>query len=140
MKTYRVSRLHLWSMSAAKVLLTGLAAAGYVSAVTHPTPLAYRLLLLAAMVFLGWLLYVRYPKMPTEIEVDKEGWVLFRGPRGETRVRVADIRAVGHDLGGGTVRIRHAGGRLYLFNRVPGFYDFLSTIKSLNPAIVVRGF
>ncbi|HKM56571.1 MAG TPA: hypothetical protein VJY33_24415, partial [Isosphaeraceae bacterium] len=64
MKTYRLSRAFFWSMTTVKVLLTVAAAFAYVSAVTHPTPIAYRLLLLVALALFGWLFYVRLPKMP----------------------------------------------------------------------------
>ena len=49
MKTYRVSRLYRWSRFGAKVILTAVGGVLYVLAVTHPTPLALRLLLLAGL-------------------------------------------------------------------------------------------
>jgi hypothetical protein len=127
-------------MTAAKIILTALAGVCYVVAVTHPTPLAPRLLLLACMIAGGWLLYVRLPKMPTEIDVADDGWVQFRGRRGTQQVHVASIRSIGQGLGGGTVKVRHGGGNLRMPNRVKDFYDFLSTVKTMNPAIVIRGF
>ena len=60
MKTYRVSRLYRLSRTGAKVILTGAAGFLYVMAVTHPTPLAVRLLLLAAIALFGWLLERRH--------------------------------------------------------------------------------
>ena len=140
MKVYRLSRPFVWSMAGLKVVLTALAASSYLYAVNHPTPMAQRLLLLAALALFGWLWYVRYPKMPTEIAVTDDGWVRFQGRRGAVRVQAADIRSIGQGLGRRTVRVRHAGGQLRMFNRFPGFYDFLSTVKAINPAIRVRGF
>ena len=67
MKTYRVSRFYRWSRFGAKVVLTAVGGILYAVAVTHPTPLALRLLLLAGLALFGWLFYVRQPKMPTEI-------------------------------------------------------------------------
>jgi hypothetical protein len=140
MKSYRVSRLFLWSTTAAKYVLTAAAAGCYVYAVTHPTPLGIRLLLLAGMILLGWLFYVRLPKMPTEIDLANDGWIEFRNRRGAQQVHVASIRSIGQGIGRRTVRVRHGGGRLRLPNRVRDFYDFLATVKSMNPAIEIRGF
>ena len=140
MKTYRVPRRFLWFTTAAKVVLTVAAGGAYVAAVTHPTPMPARLALLAAMIVFGWLFYVRMPKMPTEIDVTPDGWVHFRGRRGQMRVHVASIQSIGRGLNRRTVRLRYAGGRLRLPNRFRGFYDFLSTVKGLNPAIDIRGF
>jgi hypothetical protein len=140
MKTYRVSRPFVWLMAGSKVALTGLAAVLYGMAVTHPTPLPLRLLLLAGLAGFGWLYYVRLPKMPTEIAVTPDGWVDFKGRKGTHRVHVASIRSIGRGLRRGTVRVRHAGGKLRMPNRFGAFYDFLSTVKGMNPAIEIRGF
>jgi hypothetical protein len=37
-------------------------------------------------------------------------------------------------------RVRHGGGRLRMANGVEDFYDFLATVKGMNPAIDIRGF
>jgi len=73
MKSYRVGRRFLWSMTAAKIVLTIAAGLCYVLAVANPTPLGPRLLLLACMIVFGWLFYVRLPKMPTQIDVSNDG-------------------------------------------------------------------
>jgi hypothetical protein len=140
MKSYRVSRAFLWSTTAAKYILTAAAAGSYIYAVTHPTPLGFRLALLACMIIFGWLFYVRLPKMPTEIDVSNNGWIEFRNRRGAQQVHVASIRSIGRGIGRRTVRVRHGGGRLRLPNRVRDFYDFLATVKTMNPAIEIRGF
>ena len=77
----------------------------YVLAVTHPTPLALRLLLLAGLALFGWLFYVRLPKMPTEITISEDGWVNFQSRRGTTRVQAADIRSIGRSFGRRTLRV-----------------------------------
>src|SRR4051794_13475160 len=107
MKTYRVSRPRLWLTSAAKVTLTAAAAVLYVAAVSHPTPLGPRLLLLALMAVLGWYFYVRLPKVPTEIDLTSDGWVAFRGRRGTKQVHVANIKSIGRGIGRSSPRVRH---------------------------------
>jgi hypothetical protein len=140
MKTYHVSRLYRWSRTGAKVILTALAGFLYVMAVTHPTPVVVRLLLLAAMALFGWLFYVRFPKMPTEITVTDDGWVNFQSRRGTTRVQAADIHSIGRSFGRRTLRVQHAGGQVRLPNRFRKTLDFLFTMKGLNPSIDIRGF
>ena len=100
--------------SGPRSILTGLGGVLYVLAVTHPTPLALRLLLLAGLALFGWLFYVRLPKMPTEITVSDDGWVSFQSPRGATRVQAADIRSIGRSFGRRTLRVQHAGGQVQL--------------------------
>lgn len=138
MKTYRVSRVYRWSRAVAKVILTGIAGLLYVLAVTHPTPLAFRLLLLAGIALFGWLFYVRLPRMPTEITITEDGWVNFRSRRGSTRVQVADIRAIGRSFGRRTLKVEHAGGEVRVPNRFRRLLDLLLTLKGLNPAIDIR--
>ncbi len=140
MKTYRVSRFYRWSRTGAKVILTIVAAILYVVAVTHATPLGLRLALLAAIALFGWLFYVRFPKIPTEITVTDDGWVNFKSRRGSTLVQAADIRSIGRTFGRRTLRVQHAGGQVRLPNRFRKSFDFLLTMKGLNPAIDIRGF
>jgi hypothetical protein len=138
MKTYRVSRLYRWSRALAKVILTGIAGFLYVFAVTQPTPLAFRLLLLAGIALFGWLFYVRLPKMPTEITITEDGWVSFQSRRGTTRVQAADIRSIGRSFGRRTLKVEHAGGQVRLPNRFRRLLDLLLTLKGLNPAIDIQ--
>jgi hypothetical protein len=140
MKTYRVSRLYRWSMLGAKVVLTALAGGLYVAAVTHPTPLAARLWLLAGIALFGWLFYVRLPKMPTQITVSDEGWVDFRSRRGSTRVRAADIQSIGRTFSRRALRVKHKGGQVVVPNRFRKLVDLLLTVKGLNPSIDMVGF
>jgi hypothetical protein len=140
MKTYRVSRLYRWSRLGAKVVLTGVGGVLYVLAVTHPTPLALRLMLLAGLALFGWLFYVRLPRMATEINVSDDGWVSFQSRRGTTRVQAADIRSIGRNFGRRTLRVQYAGGQVRLPNRYRKLLDFLFTMKGLNPAIEIQGF
>jgi hypothetical protein len=140
MKTYRVSRLYRWSRAGAKVILTAVAGVLYFVAVTHETPLAFRLVLLAAIALFGWLFYVRLPKMPTEITITDDGWVSFQSRRGTTRVQAADIRSIGRSFGRRTLSVEHAGGQVRLPNRFKKLLDFLFTMKGLNPAMRIDGF
>lgn len=140
MKTYRVSRFYRWSRFGAKVILTGTAGVLYFLAVTHPTPLALRLWLLAGIALFGWLFYVRLPKVPTQITVTDDGWVNFKSGRGTTSVQAADIRSIGRTFSRRTLRVQHAGGQVRVPNRYTKLVDFLLTVKGLNPSIEMVGF
>jgi hypothetical protein len=140
MKTYRVSRFYRWSRLGAKVILTGLGAVFYVLAVTHQTPLAVRLLLLAGLAFFGWLFYVRLPNMATEITVAEDGWVSFRSGRGTTRVQATDIRSIARNFGRRTLSVEHAGGKVRVPNRLTRLVDLLLTMKGHNPSLEIRGY
>jgi len=140
MKTYRVSRTYRWSRTGAKVVLTVVAGILYFLAVTNPTPLVPRLLLLAGMAFFGWLFYVRLPKMPTEISFTDDGWVNFQSRRGTTQVQAADIRSIARSFGRRTLRVEHTDGQVLVPNRFRKLVDILLTLKGLNPAIDIRGF
>jgi hypothetical protein len=140
MKTYRVSRLYRWSMVGAKVALTGLAGALYLAAVTHPTPLAARLWLLAGITLFGWLFYVRLPKVPTQINVTEDGLLEFKSRRGTTAVKAADIRSIGRTFSRRSLRVKHAGGEVKVPNRFKKLVDLLLTVKGHNPSIEMVGF
>lgn len=140
MKTYRVSRPYLWLRTGTKLLGTAAAALLYINALTHPTPLPARLLLLAGLSAFGYLAYVRQPKVPTEIAVAEDGWVEFRGRKATQRVPIADLLAIAPGLGRLAVNVKHAGGRLRVPNRFGGFYDFLATVKASNPSVAIKGF
>jgi len=140
MKTYKVSRPYLWLRAGTKVVATAVAIFLYVRAVTHPTPLPTRLSLLAGLTVFGYLMYVRQPRMPTEIVWGEDGSIEFRGRKGTQRVHVADLRSIAPGVGRMAVRVRHTGGRLRLPNRFRGFHDFLATVKAHNPSVAIKGF
>lgn len=138
MKTYRVSRVYRWSRALAKIALTSVAGFLYVFAVTHPTPLAFRLILLAAIALFGWLFYVRLPRMATEITITEDGRVNFRSRRGTTTVQATDIRAIARSFGRRTLKVEYAGGQVRLPNRFRRLLDLLLTLKGLNPSLDIR--
>ncbi len=140
MKTYQVSRPYLWLRASTKAIATTAAVYLYISAVTHPTPLPMRLTLLAGLASFGYLMYVRQPRMPTEIIWGEDGSIEFRGRKGTQRVHVADLRSIASGVGRMAVKVRHKGGRLRMPNRFPGFYDFLATVKAHNPTVAIKGF
>jgi hypothetical protein len=140
MKIYQISRPYLWLRAGTKALATAAAGFLYISAVTHPTPLPTRLALLAGLTAFGYLMYVRQPRMPTEIFWGEDGSIEFRGRKGTQRVHVADLRSIAPGVGRMAVKVRHKGGRFRMPNRFRGFYDFLAMVKAQNPSVAIKGF
>jgi hypothetical protein len=140
MKIYRASRTYRWSTTAAKIILTAVGGLLYFLAVTQPTTLGVRLLLLAGLTLFGWLFYVRLPKTPTEVIVTDDGYLNFRSRRGTTRVPATTIRSIRRGFGRRNLYVQHAGGEVRVPNRFKKLVDLLLTVKGLNPAVEMRGF
>jgi hypothetical protein len=140
MKTYRVSQPYLWLRAGTKALATAAAAFLYFQAVTHPTPLPARLTLLAGLTAFGYLMYVRQPRVPTEIRLGEDGSIEFRGRKGSQKLQVADLRNISPSISKMAVKVRHTGGKVRIPNRFRGFYDFLATVKQINPSVAIKGF
>jgi hypothetical protein len=87
-------------------------------------------------------LFVAYMwlRIPFEIKIHDDTMVEFRSVLGRTiisPVEVKSVRAKPYALG--FVDIVHQKGKVHLLSQMDGFHDFLSTIKSLNPAIKIEG-
>jgi hypothetical protein len=85
------------------------------------------------LVVLGWYQYLR---MPFEIKI-ADNQIEFRSLLKKTIVTPRDIKSI--KSFGGMVKIKHAQGSLMLYTYMNGFHEFISTVKSLNPAIDFKG-
>jgi hypothetical protein len=86
-------------------------------------------------------LYASYMcfRIPFEIQVENDTGV-FRSILGKRVVplsEISSIRASRFSLG--YVGVTHANGTTYLINQMDGFHEFVTTVKSLNPSVIVRG-
>jgi hypothetical protein len=96
-------------------------------------------------VFVIWFcvaLFVAYMwlRIPFEIKIHDDAMIEFRSVLGRTiisPVEIKSVRAKPYALG--LVDIVHQKGKVHLLSQMDGFHDFLSTIKSLNPAIKIEG-
>ena len=84
-----------------------------------------------------WYFYVL--RIPFELTVRDDKSVEFRSVIKRTVVYALDIKSIKAGLDTRWVKIKHAGGTLRLANHIDGFYDFIWTLKSINPSIEVRG-
>jgi hypothetical protein len=96
-------------------------------------------LLLIWVGFVGFFAY-RMLRMPSTIEWQSNGAVLFRGPILTLSIPISEIQSIrpgGHGLG--FLEIRFAAGKLQLLNQFDEFHEFLSRLKAENPKIEFRG-
>jgi hypothetical protein len=78
-------------------------------------------------------------RFPFEIRVN-EGVAEFRSLVRKTVVPVAAIKSVcakRYTLG--FVDVRHGRGTVHLIHQMDGFHDFVTTVKTLNPAAKIEG-
>ncbi len=85
-------------------------------------------------VYLAWLWY-DFLKIPFEIELGDDSTVKFRSLLNRTTLSVREIKSMKFKLAGGWVKIKHTRGALKVTSHMHGFYDFVATLKSLNPSI-----
>jgi hypothetical protein len=86
-------------------------------------------------------LYASYTclRIPFEIRVENDT-AEFRSVLGKRVVplfEISSIRARQFSLG--YVGVTHAKRTIYLINQMDGFHEFVTTVKSLNPSVIVRG-
>lgn len=91
---------------------------------------------------LGFALFAAYMwlRFSFEIKVRDDSVIEFRSVFRRTTIspmEVKSVRAKPYALG--FVDVVHAGGTVHLLNQMDGFHDFVSTLKSLNPAVKIQG-
>ena len=87
-------------------------------------------------------LFVAYMwlRTPFEIKIHDDTMIEFRSILRRTiisPVEIKSVRAKRYALG--FVDVVHQKGRVHLLSQMDGFHDFISTIKSLNPAVKIEG-
>jgi hypothetical protein len=99
---------------------------------------------LAAAGFMAWVFFRFALAAPVEIEVTEDRSIAFRTWVGTDRLRVGEIVSITtggwRDPNGQLVLLRHKRGKLLFWNQFVGFRDFLTQVRSLNPAIEISGF
>jgi len=88
---------------------------------------------------LSWTWYA-YLRIPVEISIDETSQVHFRSLIRRQTLNMVDILSIKAPmLSPGFVDVRHRGGMIHLMSRMDGFHDLITTLKSINPAIEVKG-
>lgn len=77
---------------------------------------------------------------PREIRLHDGGEIEFIGLLRRTRVAALEVESVKTSGGQlGFLVLKHSGGRVTLLNQFTGFHEFLVELKTLNPAVELRG-
>lgn len=88
---------------------------------------------------LGWIWYA-YLRIPFEIKVQSNNSIEFHSFLKRTVLSAHEIKSIkAVPLSIGFIDIRHTRGTIHLINQIDGFHDFISTVRSINPAIEIKG-
>ncbi|MFC5437220.1 hypothetical protein ACFPME_11675 [Rhodanobacter umsongensis] len=86
-----------------------------------------------------WLTY-KALSMPRRIAIEPGGWLSFRSPLGETRMRAQDVVSISPKRSQlGYMQLEYQGGKLQFIAQFDGFHTFLNRLTELNPAVVLEG-
>jgi hypothetical protein len=94
------------------------------------------------VIVLGFALFNAYMwlRFPFEIRVRDDTVIEFRNVFRRIAVSPMDVKSVrAKPFALGFVDVVHQGGTVHLLNQMDGFHDFISTLKSLNPAVRIQG-
>jgi hypothetical protein len=114
------------------LVLTGAAVLGRLEG----PPWEFLLLCTVIMVFIAYM----FLRIPFEIRIRDDGMLEFRSLFGRTSLspsEVISVKARGSQLG--FADLRSSTRTIPLITQMDGFHEFLSTLKSLNPSVELRG-
>lgn len=85
--------------------------------------------------------YLRLASMTTAITI-RDNLITFKNVIGRVIVPAQDIKSVEKILFTGMIGVQHRGGlgKIQILREVEGIADFISTLKVINPSIVIKGF
>ena len=94
------------------------------------------------IIVLGFALFNAYMwlRFPFEIKIRDDNLIEFRNIFRKVTVspgEITAVRAKRYTLG--FVDVVHEKGKVHLLNQMDGFHEFLTTLKSLNPAVKIQG-
>ena len=86
-----------------------------------------------------WIWYV-YLRIPFEITFRDDNLLEFKSVLKTTAVAPGDIVSIkGTPLSLGFINVKHTGGTIRLICQMTGLYELIYTVKSLNPAVEIKG-
>jgi hypothetical protein len=96
----------------------------------------------AIVIWFSVALFVAYMwlRIPFEIKIHDDNMIEFRSLLRKTiisPVEIKSVRAKRYTLG--FIDVVHQGGTVHLLSQMDGFHEFISTLKSLNPAVQIQG-
>jgi hypothetical protein len=95
-----------------------------------------------SLVWLGVVLWIGfvYLRIPFEIKFRDDNLLEFKSVIHTAVVAPRDIIAIkGAFLNLGFIIVRHTGGTIRLICQITGLYELIYTVKTLNPAVEIKG-
>ena len=109
---------------------------GFVAAGAPPELKGISLLWLGIVL---WIWYV-YLRIPFEITFRDDNLLEFKSVLKTTAVAPGDIVSIkGTPLSLGFINVKHTGGTIRLLCQMTGLYELIYTVKTLNPAVEIKG-
>jgi hypothetical protein len=87
----------------------------------------------------AWIWYV-YLRIPFEITLRDDNLLKFKSVLKTTVVAPGDLVSIkGAPLSLGFINVKHTGGTIRLICQMTGLYELIYTVKSMNPAVEIKG-
>jgi len=93
-----------------------------------------------AMLFVALFTAYMWLRVPFEIKVRDDSIIEFRSVFRRiaiSPIEIKSVRAKPYALG--FIDVVHGGGTVHLLSQMDGFHEFITTLKSLNAAVEIRG-
>lgn len=116
--------------------LVGIVMAAMGKFATGGPPVWVFLILLSVALWNGywWL------RFPFEVKLKDDNSIEFRAIFRKTTVSPFEIRSISaKQFGLGFVDVLHSRGTVHLISQMDGFHELVSSIKSMNPAVAIKG-
>jgi len=140
MKVYKLVKPVKFLLGAILIFMAGIGVVvgvqGFAAAGAPPELKGISLLWLGIVL---WIWYV-YLKIPFEIRFRDDNLLEFKSVIKTTVVAPGDIVSIkGAPLSLGFINVRHTGGTIRLICQITGLYELIYTVKTLNPAVEIKG-
>lgn len=94
------------------------------------------LIILVGALFMAYM----WLRIPFEIRVRDDAIIEFRSVLRRVAISPVEIKSVhAKPYALGFIDVVHGGGTVHLLSQMDGFHEFISTLKSLNPAVQIQG-
>lgn len=138
MKTYRLSKVHLFINILIAFLFTGIFGGIAIKEVLKDGRVDSRdvllLLVVVGLLGSGWSFGV--VRIILEIAINDDGRIEFRSLIGSKFVRASEIQSIHSEFYSyGTIIIRHTGGTIRVLYNLDGMHEFIATTKNMNPQV-----
>lgn len=135
-KQYQTVALFMWTRGFPALMIVFVILAG----INAPPNGDAAMLLLFGLPMAGFLLW-RSMRMPTSIEMNDDGSIVFSAPSRRLEILASSIHSIRPDQFKelGLLVVEHVNGEFKMINHFDRFHEFLTELKRLNPSVELRG-